>query len=57
MKRPAWNHDWFFSLNAPPRDSLPGDLLRYRRATPDELRARGIPGVCADFVACSCGAF
>jgi hypothetical protein len=57
MKRPDRNPDWFFSLyDDTPQDFLPGDFSRYRRARPDELRAGGIPCVCVDFIACSCGA-
>jgi hypothetical protein len=57
MKRPDRNPDWFFSLREPPHGFLPGDFSRYRRLRPDELRSRGFGCVCADFVACACGAF
>jgi len=57
MTRPARNPDWFFSLEEMPRGFLPGDFGRYRRMRPDEMRARGIECICANFVACKCGAW
>ncbi len=57
MQRPARNPDWFFTLEEPPEGWLPADFGRYRRLRPDEMRARGIGCLCADFVACCCGAW
>jgi hypothetical protein len=57
MKRPERNPDWFFALEPPPQGFLPCDFGRYRRLRPDEMRAQGIACVCADFIACVCGAW
>ena len=57
MRRPERNPDWYFSLDEEPKGFLPCDFGRYRSLTPDETRARGIPCVCANWIACCCGAW
>ena len=57
MRRPERNPDWYFSLDEEPKGFLPCDFGRYRSLTPDEMRARGIPCVCANWIACCCGAW
>jgi len=56
MKRPERNPDWFFLLEEP-KGFLPCDFSRYRALTPNEMRARGIRCVCANSIACCCGAW